>query len=80
MHYLYERRYFQGGLIFVQVKGVQTVDLLVRQIVQNMVVKVSTGDKNEIKKMVAKGPEVLLDYIISYINRTHESGEITPGH
>jgi len=23
LHYLYERRYFQGGLIFVQVKGIQ---------------------------------------------------------
>jgi hypothetical protein len=34
-----------------------------------MVLKVAKGDKAEIRRMVAKGHEVLLDYIITYINR-----------
>jgi hypothetical protein len=45
------------------------VDLFIRQIIQNMVLKVSKGDKAEIRRMVAKGHDVLLDYIISFINR-----------
>lgn len=40
-----------------------------------MVLKVSTGDKAEIKRMIAKGHDVLLDYIISYINKSQESGD-----
>ncbi len=44
-----------------------------------MVLKVAKGDKAEIRRMVAKGHDVLLDYIINYINRQHETGDQTPG-
>jgi len=40
-----------------------------------MVLKVATGDKAEIKRMVAKGHDVLLDFIITYINKAQETGD-----
>jgi hypothetical protein len=40
-----------------------------------MVLKVAKGDKNEIRRMVAKGHDVLLDYIITYINKQQEGGD-----
>ena len=38
-----------------------------------MVLKVAKGDKVEIRRIAAKGHDVLLDYIISYINGQHEA-------
>jgi len=65
LQYLYERRYFLGGMIFVQGKGVGVLERLVKEIMLKLFLK---ADKEKIKKITAAPPETVIEELISQFN------------
>ena len=69
LHFIYERKYFTGGIILIQMKNVRDAFSLMK-LIQRQIIQVLDLSYKEVIEMTQKNctEEALLDYIINFLN------------
>ena len=69
LHFIYERKYFTGGVVLIQTKNVRDVFSLMK-LIQRFIIQALDLSYKEVSEITQKHctEEALLDFIIDYLN------------